>query len=551
MQKAKKQVTHSHKINNLHSLLEATSTAQKKDIADYASGYLNPNKLVKLPHGETDTHTSWASSLSDHKLDQTLENQNAVSARSRKRADSILKNQITVLKNALLDFSAGTIGALPTSKPKDKVRKGKSKRKVESRGILKGTKAEMKLEALVLSEIEKLSIEEGSSSQEKTDRVQTQSLSVLPGTPTRPKQKYILPFNPQQHAVLPEEIRLPELALYAVNESARLPPSLRVRHPQHLENKIAKEMVYDVTNTKFFTTHLAGITRRDQFNKMVDFQGNVLNKSEASGKKCDGRKAVEHLEQKLVRNLLELEDYDAFVDDVNFERLQVYNEVWNDLCIDSSIFGNLFSEIKSEYDSYLSYLLSSMISSKQSQLLSSLQSKDLSLVSQCDDLEKELEDLEKDAKQSLLHNQTLHRRIAEEKMLLEKVRRLKQQEEEDNRRRMIPLPRKASPKKNKPSEDGASPKHGTEQRLTKSRSEIWLRLDEIVERQESLKTEYVPKSVYRNLLHAVKDTESEMQRLNQQNEYLEKNMAVQENLIRYGFQSCNANMEYLTAIFEK
>ena len=65
-----------------------------------------------------------------------------------------------------------------------------------------------------------------------------------------------------------EELKLPELMLSPLNSVEDLPPSLRAK----------RESSNQYERKKFITTHLAGITCKDQFHKMVDFDENILQK---------------------------------------------------------------------------------------------------------------------------------------------------------------------------------------------------------------------------------------------------------------------------------
>lgn len=445
---------------------------------------------------------------------------------TRKNADNMLVDKVGLMKNALLDFSVGTVGTLPARKKKKKLKKKKS-----GYFPLQGTKSENKLESMVLSEIAKLMSEQEApfAPDKLTNKNERSTTSQELKTPNRtPRRKYVVPYHSAQPTTLTEELKLPELMLPAVDEAVRVPPSLKEPHPS------LKQQVHAITDKKFVTTHFAGITRRDRFNKILDFDRNVLHRYETMDKNVrDGHRAADHLEQKLIRKLLELNDSHTQVNSVNFEKLQVYSEVWQDLCLDSSIFGPILSEIKAEYDNYLSDLLDEMKATNHAELLSCLSVVDgMSENNHIDveNLQEIVENLEEQGRQGLLKNQELHTEIEREQALIEERKRLQELEEEENRRRLLPT--KTSSKKTVTmlSTRQASAKHekNLEKRLQDLRSDIWERLDDISEKQKELKCEFVPKILHRNLQHAVQDTENEMQKLMQQNEYLTKNMKIQQ-----------------------
>nr|XP_039252286.1 uncharacterized protein C6orf118-like [Styela clava] len=514
------------KSGSLHHLVEATYLAHKKDIRDYASGHLNPDKLVKLPvKDDFASHVPWKSS---RMVDEKNENPFARIAETRKNADHMLVNKVEWMKNALLDFSVGTVGTLPETKG---TKKKKIKRKKSRQFPLRGTKAENKLESLVLSEIAKLMSEPDGpfALEQSTPKPDQSTAKEEPKTPGRiPRKKYVVPYGSKYSSTLTEEIKLPELMLPAVDEAVRVPPSLKDPHPS------IKQQIHEITDKKFVTTHFAGITRKDRFNKILDFDRNVLHRYETMEKNVrDGHRAADHLEQKLIRKLLELNDPSKQVNSLNFERLQAYGEVWHDLCLDSSIFGPILSETKDEYDRYLSDLLDEMKATNHTELLSCLNAANGMTGTNEEDVEtlqNTVEDLEEQGRQGLLKNAELHKEIERERALIEERKRQQELEEEENRRRL--LPSKTSSKKTVTMQStrqaSAKREKNTEKRLQDLRADIWERLDSISEKQHELKSEFVPKTLHRNLQHAVQDTENEMQKLMQQNEYLTKNMRIQQ-----------------------
>ena len=105
-----------------------------------------------------------------------------------------------------------------------------------------------------------------------------------------------------------EELALPELMIPVSRQKTTRGLS-RTQSPPHRLPPFSTGEDRGTTGRNFMSrhqfvqTHLAGITKRDQFNRFLDFQKHVLRKEEMYEKGVlTGRKAVEHLE----RNLFEV-----------------------------------------------------------------------------------------------------------------------------------------------------------------------------------------------------------------------------------------------------
>ena len=69
-----------------------------------------------------------------------------------------------------------------------------------------------------------------------------------------------------------EELNLPEIMLPNINPLLTVPPSLHPLYPG------ASKDADKLEPQKFVTTHFAGVTCKDQYRKMKDFDQNVLKK---------------------------------------------------------------------------------------------------------------------------------------------------------------------------------------------------------------------------------------------------------------------------------
>lgn len=507
---------------DLHAVLDSNFRAHRKDIYDFAGGHLNPDKLAKVE--STATHTPWKSAeiqrkeVSGHLMKQT-----------RKQADKFLADKIEHMQNTLVDFSVGTSGTIREPQPPDRVtRRTVSPPKnagIELCGyvntVRRSQPSETDLEDKVLSGISRLLENQDGRSASKGDRVHFQQ--------STPSIKYLPSDLNTYRSVLTEEMKLPELMLPSVQEDIRVPPSMKdpTLNP--------KQRVNEITDKNFTTTHFAGITRKDRFSKILDFDRNVLHRYETMERNVrDGRKAAEHLERKLVLRLLELKEHRQPPYSVNFEKLQVYDEVWRDLCVDSSIFGALLLEIKHCYDSRLLSLLDNTSKTSHSEILTCLSATDgLSNFTENDVREKKqtVDNLEEDGRKTLLRNYELHQGIEKEKAIAQQKREQKEKEERENRL-LLPL-KLFGKKKNSAKHERSKKEPNPKKRLEILRSKIWEKLEEISKVRGDLRENFVPKTLHRNMQQAVQDTESEMQKLMQQREYVTKNTDTQLKLLRY------------------
>lgn len=487
----------------LRTILDSALDAHRKDIYDYASGHLNSNKLVQVQIA------------SKHGAHWKTSSVSKPAARKRKPAN---KAAISEMNSALTDFALQGMNNMPYPSSIESsgsmLDSQKSAERIDvnlEKRFIDGVEAIIKDPATPSSFSRFLPQRESSSSQESGNK----PLS------SKPKKK-ILPV----YRVLPkdfqEELKLPEIMLPNINSLLTMPPSL---HPLY----DTKSTLEKAEPQKFVTTHFAGVTYKDQYRKMKDFDQNVLKRSEANERNVLlGHKAVHHIEQKLVSGLFPIQLKNPMAG-FSFERLQLYSDVWNDLTLDSSIFGKLLANIKSEYDLYLSHLLQSMNSSNHNEIIHTLGLvKTLSPSKDKDDdhsLRNKVEELMVQCRDALLRNHDLHQQIESEKQRIETERKLQEEEDEENLRRVLPLKRynqKSVSKVNMEESENKASSLTTIERLKVLRVDIWKMLDTITDKKDEMRHEYISKQSLRNMQHAVKDTEVEMQKLSQLNDYSDK-----------------------------
>jgi len=493
----------------LRSLLDSAVESHKRDIYDYASGHLNSNKLVQVKVASKQS-ARWASSSRQKPV-------------TRKSKD-VDESAVTNMTSAMTEFAFTGIKNLqyPSSIRSSESVNNDSKTVPPQSATELDARLEKKFIAGVETLISKDPTTSAKLSRHLNKRQSGSSHGSKPSTSKHGKKK-IVPLYRSLPKEYQEELNLPEIMLPNINPLLTVPPSLHPLYPG------ASKAADKLEPQKFVTTHFAGVTCKDQYRKMKDFDQNVLKKSEAVERNVLlGHKAVHHIEQKLVAGLFPIQLKNPMAG-FSFERLQLYSDVWNDLTLDSSIFGLLLASIKSEYDLYLSHLLQTMNSSNHNEIIQTLglvkslsptkdQQSDVSL-------REEVEELMQQSRDALLRNLDLHDQIKSEKQRIEAERKLQQEEDEENMRRVLPLKKynqKSVSRVNVQESEGKASSLNTVERLKILRVDIWKMLDVIAEKKDEIKHEYISKQSLRNMQHAVKDTEVEIQKLAQLTDYSDK-----------------------------
>ncbi|XP_030828644.1 uncharacterized protein C6orf118-like [Strongylocentrotus purpuratus] len=295
----------------LRDVMEGLFQEQKYDILLRTKGHLNHNRLSKPP--EMATHKPWESSGKEVPL---------LLAPSKLPSPRRAQSKEEEMVQALYHFSTGTAGSLPHPTPAD------------LRTDQRTTKA--------------------SAGSHHGSRAQPQRASNLDARMDSPAS-YI------DDGVCVEELSLPEIMLPVSRQKTTRGIS-RTQSPPHRlppfdkrEDRSAGGR--DLHKQQFVQSHLAGITKRDQLNRFLDFQKNVLRKEEMYEKGVlTGRKAVAHLERKLYEKLQEL-NVEARFSAPNFHRLQIYSDIWDELIEETPTFAKVLLEVKGEFDLYMGLLL--------------------------------------------------------------------------------------------------------------------------------------------------------------------------------------------------
>ena len=71
--------------------------------------------------------------------------------------------------------------------------------------------------------------------------------------------------------ILHEEMKLPEVMMPRINSNLQVPPSLQADSINDLLRRYFERQ-------KFVTTHLAGVTSKDQYHKMIHFDRTFMKR---------------------------------------------------------------------------------------------------------------------------------------------------------------------------------------------------------------------------------------------------------------------------------
>ncbi|XP_066552710.1 uncharacterized protein C6orf118 [Amia ocellicauda] len=117
---------------------------------------------------------------------------------------------------------------------------------------------------------------------------------------------------------------------------------------------------------RFTPSHLAGLTRKDQFRLMQEFDKEVLKTQDLKERNVmTCHKAAEHHERKLAQELMRV----SAAGWSSSSHMKVCSESFTDVCDASPIFREILKEIKVEYDLYLHSVLETQLECQNESLL--------------------------------------------------------------------------------------------------------------------------------------------------------------------------------------
>ncbi|XP_070275262.1 uncharacterized protein C6orf118 homolog isoform X2 [Myotis yumanensis] len=260
----------------------------------------------------------------------------------------------------------------------------------------------------------------------------------------------------------------------------------------------------------YVTSHLAGLTKADKYEKFLHFQRKVLATQDLLESDFTGAKAALRLEKKLEQELRKA----CACDPQELHRLQVFSDAFEDVCSSSLLFGGILKEVKDEYELYMAILLSAQPTDQYQTLLEEAKGLVRSSVKTADvtRAREELRALVAATNAALEHNDRLRSELAEE------------------RRRLRRAQKKAE----------SSEKHVSkeEEHLTltdqveRKRCAVLQKLDEIQALEREMKTTLVHSRVLQITENRVKSIETETIKLERANIILKKKIDTAENQVK-------------------
>ncbi|KAI8508363.1 PREDICTED: uncharacterized protein C6orf118-like [Branchiostoma belcheri] len=439
----------------LRRLMDTVLDKHRDDILTIASGHLNHDKLYKPP--ERATHQPWVSS---GKASISLREPSVIP--KGQKSVRLQREKLRQMSETARQFSMGTAGSLPATS----LFPSPTGAQVSRSG---GERSRTVLPSI------------GEKDRKDRERL-TQSY------PTQSRETYI------DDNVRVEELNMPELLLHSPRRPAE-PKTKSVDFAHKLRT---------MKDHTFMQSYLAGITKKEQFSRLKEFESDVMRMGDANERKVlTGQKAVDHHEAKLNAFLDEL---DARGDYNRLHRLQAHREVLDDLCEESPVFGDLLNKIKKEYDAYLSHLLESQ--NLQPRLLyehlSTSSDKSPVPPGEVEEAMQQVRSLELQAKDLLSTNDRLRNELQEARESLATA-----EEEAKEPKSKLFVYKEAPPKE-------------IDEQIRDLYAEILDNLDDMEAIRNNLQEEFVPLQVCQNLDHQLKETEIDIQRILKQNEYLEK-----------------------------
>ncbi|XP_071800617.1 uncharacterized protein C6orf118-like [Asterias amurensis] len=449
----------------LHDLLEGIFQEQKHDIDLMTRGHLNHNRLWKPP--DKATHIPWESSGKEIPL---------MHQPSKLPSPRLSTEHHDEMTDAMYNFGIGTSGSIHV--PQQNVPKS-------------------------LGNVQK----------RRKSPPQTKPLSRERKSPTDQRPNTVASYISDN--VFVEEMRLPELMLPITSSQGTRPKyPHRTGSPKSLAPlEMKKDDGSNLQRHQFIESHLGGVTKKEQFQRFVDFQTNVMKRPDMLEQNVlAGRKQVQHLEKKLETDLMSLDEVHR-LSGPNFHRLQIYSNIWEELMTVTPTFGDLLAGIKNEYEVYMGSLLDTQ-PQKHSQVLvqqvESLASGTPIAPGEVSHAQEEVKLLEKKAKDLLQENDRLRKKVRDEQETLDN---LPPPEPESKTQKSLRAARHHH-RDDKPK--------GIEDQILELHVGILAQMDELQNLRSELNENYVPASVCQHLDQCVRDTEADVLKVLSTNEYLEK-----------------------------
>ncbi|XP_070589930.1 uncharacterized protein C6orf118 homolog isoform X2 [Erythrolamprus reginae] len=214
--------------------------------------------------------------------------------------------------------------------------------------------------------------------------------------------------------LIQEELDIPEMRL------------LKLRRLKSSRLCVTKEFKDDY---RFLPSYLAGVTKKDQYNKFMQVQKEYIAKQDLLENDFIGSKSTERHEKKLAQALKNICDCRR----PHFYRLQAIGQVFEDICNSSLIYGDILKEVKNEYELYMVILLDSLPAMQYRTLQKQVKGmkKRMLMTHEIEESRQTIQDLIQKSKLALARNEELRNKLEIQLWVSEADRRGTEKEEGD------------------------------------------------------------------------------------------------------------------------
>ncbi|XP_015673569.1 uncharacterized protein C6orf118 homolog [Protobothrops mucrosquamatus] len=327
-------------------------------------------------------------------------------------------------------------------------------------------------------------------------------VSVSLSTAAFKLQKKEAPEKPQDEAgifqkqLIREELDIPEMKL------------LKYRRLKNSRLCVTKEFKDEY---RFLPSYLAGVTKKDQYNKFMQVQKEYIAKQDLLENDFIGSKSTERHEKKLAQALQNICDCRG----PHFYRLQAIGQVFEDICNSSLIFGDILKEVKNEYELYMVILLDSLPATQYRTLQEQVKGlkKRMVMTHEIEESRQTIQDLVQKSKLALARNEELRNKLEIELWVSQTGRTATKKEEGD----------RAGEKETSVA---------SAELLTSLRCQIIMKWEEIQAIEKEIKNTMTFSGIINAKQKTVKELEAEASKLEASNKFLNIQIRDAEHSIR-------------------
>ncbi|XP_026561068.1 uncharacterized protein C6orf118 homolog [Pseudonaja textilis] len=345
-------------------------------------------------------------------------------------------------------------------------------------------------------------------------------VSVSLNTAAFKLQKKEAPEKPEDEAstfqkqLIREELDIPEMKL------------LKFRRLKNSRLCVTKEFEDEY---RFLPSYLAGVTKKDQYNKFMQVQKEFIAKQDLLENDFIGSKSTERHEKKLAQALRNICDCRR----PHFYRLQAIGQVFEDICNSSLIFGDILKEVKNEYELYMVILLDSLPAMQYGTLQEQVKGmkKRMVMTHEVEESRQTIQDLVQKSKLALARNEELRNKLEIELWMSQTNKRAAEKEEDG-----------------KVQVEATSMAHA--ELLTSLRCQIIMKCEEIQAIEKEIKNTMTFSGIINIKQKTVKELEAEASKLEASNKFLKMQIREAEYSIRAALRRQKFNKTHQGHLWE-